>query len=660
MLPVNIYPYMNLEDLNLDYILKKLMKLETDVQDFVEMNAIKYGDPIQWNITTQYEKNTIVIDPATGSAYLSVRPVPAGIDISRTEYWTEVFNLSALVQDAVRNLTEHDAGISTVATFASAPGDWIMWKDILYVATSQITPGDAYTVGGNIARLTVEEAIKDIAALIDQNALAIAAEAETRAREIEAEAEARALADQILDDKIEALESSGVIITPEQFGAAGDGVTDDTAALNAMYQAAAGKICVLRGTYLVDGHTSNVTSEIDFYSSGVQVTSNTKTYFTSGASVKMKPSNTATSNIFTLIGLENVEIHGGEFVGDYGNHQHISGTTDEWCHGITAYACKNLTIEGVKVRECYGDGIYIGQFPYYGGNRPNDNHSKNVTLRDIIVDHCGRNGITIGECDGFLIDNVDIRNVARTSPMAAIDVEQEGDYDPILRRGVIMNVREVGCGSDSVKITLVRSGSIRVQNVTAEHRIYCEANETSTYIDNVECPLFVSQCAAEVFNSKITPLRLFTTKTVTLIGCRLTMDNTAESAKANLYADRCIFTNTLFLGRIGVFSDCMFIYDGRYTSPVALMADYDIADFDSCQFNYGSYTRDNSWIIEDEGATGILSVTNCKATGARTQTFTRAAVINRSQNNVINGNAYFPYGSMSTLAPASGCVNFNA
>lgn len=207
MLPVGIYPYLNLEDLNLDYILKKLMKLESDVQDFVEMNAIKYADPIQWNITTQYEKNTIVIDPATGSAYLSVRAVPAGIDISPTEYWTEVFNLSALIQDAVRNLTEHDAGISTVATFASAPGEWIMWKDLLYVATSQITPGDAYTVGGNVARLTVEDAIKDIAALIDQNAEAIAAEAETRAREIEA------LSD-MMESKIEDIENN-ISITPD-------------------------------------------------------------------------------------------------------------------------------------------------------------------------------------------------------------------------------------------------------------------------------------------------------------------------------------------------------------------------------------------------------------------------------------------------------------
>lgn len=162
MLPVGIYPYMNLEDLNLDFILKTLMKLETDVQDFVEMNAIKYANPIQWNITEQYEKNTIVIDPQTGTAYMSVAPVPAGVALTREEYWTVVFNLGSFVTRAAKNFTtRYEQDTTLTATFNSVAGDWLVWGDTLYIANVNITAGDSYVVDGNIRRITVEE-VKDI------------------------------------------------------------------------------------------------------------------------------------------------------------------------------------------------------------------------------------------------------------------------------------------------------------------------------------------------------------------------------------------------------------------------------------------------------------------------------------------------------------------
>ena len=48
-----VYPYINLNDLNLDYILKKVKELNEIVTNFVTLNAVKYADPIQWNINTQ-------------------------------------------------------------------------------------------------------------------------------------------------------------------------------------------------------------------------------------------------------------------------------------------------------------------------------------------------------------------------------------------------------------------------------------------------------------------------------------------------------------------------------------------------------------------------------------------------------------------------------
>ena len=156
----NQYPYININDLNLDYMLNAIKEMRNDVTNFVSINAIKYADPIQWNITSQYEKNTIVIDPVTGTAYISVAPVPAGVALTRPEYWTVVFDLQSFVTKANQNLANnYEEQTTTTATMNTAAGNWVIWGDVLYKALVNITAGDAYVVGSNIERLTIENVI---------------------------------------------------------------------------------------------------------------------------------------------------------------------------------------------------------------------------------------------------------------------------------------------------------------------------------------------------------------------------------------------------------------------------------------------------------------------------------------------------------------------
>ena len=155
----NEYPYTNLTDVNLDFILKHIKELETNLQDFVKLNTIKYADPIIWNITKQYETNTIVIEGNTGTAYLSVQPVPAGVALTNTDYWTVVFTLNLTTSN--QNITFRDDGTNVVATFASDTGDWILWNFYLYRVTQSISINTAYVEGFNIERYTVELFIKD-------------------------------------------------------------------------------------------------------------------------------------------------------------------------------------------------------------------------------------------------------------------------------------------------------------------------------------------------------------------------------------------------------------------------------------------------------------------------------------------------------------------
>lgn len=152
------YPYQNDEVLNLDWILKTIDNLVKEVSDFVTLNTIKYADPIQWNITTQYEKNTVVIDPISGSAYISTKPVPAGVGLNNTDYWNIIFTLDVI--SANKNITLRDDANNMLATFESAIGDWVLWQGNLYVVTKDIEIGEAYTENYNIERQTVEQFLK--------------------------------------------------------------------------------------------------------------------------------------------------------------------------------------------------------------------------------------------------------------------------------------------------------------------------------------------------------------------------------------------------------------------------------------------------------------------------------------------------------------------
>lgn len=154
----NQYPYLNLNDLNLDYILKEILKMREDLRDFINVNTIKYANPIQWDITRQYVTNTIVIEPLSGTAYLSTRPVPSGVDITDTDYWTPVFTLDIIASN--HNITVHDEGVGIIASQNFDMGDWVLLNNALYIVKSPIQEGNAFVYEGenaNVIRTTVEQ-----------------------------------------------------------------------------------------------------------------------------------------------------------------------------------------------------------------------------------------------------------------------------------------------------------------------------------------------------------------------------------------------------------------------------------------------------------------------------------------------------------------------
>lgn len=293
--PIHKAPYTNFHDLNLDWIMEVLNEFNTKLTNFVSLATIKYADPILWDITRQYEVNTVVVD-SNGNAYLSVQPVPSGVSLERVEFWTKIGNFDELWADVKKAITPNDEGHSPTATAARAVNDLVWVNGTLVRVTRAMIAGDAYVTGSNCvssstnevlhyllttfnARLNAEQTARENADNQLQTAigaeqtarenadtqLQTAIKAEQTAREnadtqlqtaIEAEQTARENADNSLQNSIDQLQQDVKNVLDyanvKSYGAKGDGTTDDTIAFSTAI--ASGKdLFIPDGQYLITG-----------------------------------------------------------------------------------------------------------------------------------------------------------------------------------------------------------------------------------------------------------------------------------------------------------------------------------------------------------------------------------------------------------------------
>lgn len=191
-------------------------------------------------------------------------------------------------------------------------------------------------------------------------------------------------------------------ITPQMFGAIGDGEADDTKAIKDAIAAIGSGISILHfpaGTYLVSEDIPLV-SDMILQGEGYN------------AVIKRAGNGLNNYNMLLCNGLDNVTIRNIHIQGDRAEHE---GTDGEWGMCISLQDSSNIIIEHCKLTDGWGDGVYIGTAAGEGCN--------NITIDNCIIDHNRRNGVSVIECDGFRLRNCLISNTDGTNPRAGIDFE---------------------------------------------------------------------------------------------------------------------------------------------------------------------------------------------------------------------------------------------
>lgn len=238
----------------------------------------------------------------------------------------------------------------------------------------------------------------------------------------------------VIDNIEDVLDSVAI---PQQYGAMGDGVTDDTAAIQAAINDK-DLIYFPQGTYIIEGTYIIDTSSHRAETYGLVIPSNKTLIFDDNAVLQKKWAGRDSlfyeqndviyvidrANILYLpSGTENVTIKGGRFIGDRPNKLELltKKVNDEYVisfedflrwynvsqghnNGIRLDNCKNIKIDGVHVENMAGDGISIAA--------PGENlvYCENISIVNSTIDKSWRNNINIGNCRGIVVENCQITN----------------------------------------------------------------------------------------------------------------------------------------------------------------------------------------------------------------------------------------------------------
>jgi len=244
-------------------------------------------------------------------------------------------------------------------------------------------------------------------------------------------------------------------ISDKSYGTVGDGVTEDTAALQAALNASSGT------AHLFLGPNTYVTGPLS-------IPNNTVIHFHPKTILKAKTGLVDGQRLINISSVSNVTIHGNGGKIQMLKAEYVSG---EQRHGVMIYDASNVNIYNLFSNDSGGDGFYVGGATY----------SSNVNLICCGGDNNRRQGLSVVSCDGFMDFCGTWTNTNGTAPEAGIDIEPNNSAGR-LNDIRIINPRTSGNAGSGILAAISNIGATAEARISIDiigHRSYSDGSNTA-------------------------------------------------------------------------------------------------------------------------------------------------------------------------------------